>query len=228
MDMTQNLDTAAAFVAERVKSTREDFITIDDFSEHSRGAVARALSRHVERGEVLRIKRGLYWRGAQTNLGMTTPSAWEILKAAYGPDAPIGPAGLDAAGALGLTTQLAARPTFAVPYLTEGLSFALINRDRRRGRSIHRLNRFEIALLEVADDWSGLVEVSPKKASAIVADHIRNGIVRPALIAQACDTEPPRVREAIRFVMENTQQTEALRRIRTTAPTMLASKRSIA
>jgi hypothetical protein len=226
--MTKTLDTAAASVAQSVNFTREGFITIDDFPEYSRGAVARALSRHVERGEVLRIRRGLYWRGVETNLGVAAPSPWQIMKAIYGPDAPIGPARLDAAGALGLTTQLAARPTFAVPYLTEGLSFMLINRDRRRGRQSSLLNRFEIALLEIADDWPGLVEVSTRKANAILADHIRSGILRPALIAQACDTEPPRVRDVIRDVMEDTQQPEALQRIRTTAPIMHASHRSIA
>ncbi|MHB1089858.1 MAG: DUF6088 family protein, partial [Ilumatobacteraceae bacterium] len=136
---------------------------MDDFVG-SRSTVARALSRLADGGELVRVKRGLYWRGAKTPLGMAPPSSAAILRAVYGKTAGVGPTRLDAARKLGLTTQVARTPAFAVPFVVEGLSLKFVNRARRTGRARHHLTDVEVALFEVLYSWEDTVELSSTDA----------------------------------------------------------------
>ena len=215
--MSIHFDSVAADVTHLVATAQNRFFEIDDFPEVSRGAVARTLSRLAESGELKRVRRGTYWRGEQTPLGMAPPSPMAILKHTYGSGAPLGPARLDAVGMLGLTTQVAARPTFAVPYLVEGLDFNLINRDRRRGRQTQNLRPLEIALYEVLGDWDELVEIAPREAIRRISPLLRGGELRSDRLARGINSEPPLVRERLRGILRATQETEAERFIKPAA-----------
>jgi len=182
-----------------VTAARSRFFTVNDFAG-PRSTVARALSRLADDGEIVRVKRGLYWRGAKTPLGMAPPSSAAILREVYGKTAGVGPALLDAARKLGLTTQVARTPSFAVPYEVEGLSLIFVNRARRTGRARHGLNDAEIALLEVLYSWEDVVELT----SADAVSRLRSLIgktIRPKAVAAASSTESARVRERLRALL---------------------------
>src|SRR5438128_79545 len=56
-------------------------------------------------GELRRVRRGLYWRGTKTPLGMSPPST-ATLAAEVAKGKGVGPAGLSAANMLRLSTQV--------------------------------------------------------------------------------------------------------------------------
>ena len=215
--MSIHFDSVASDVTHLVSTAQNRFFEIDDFPEASRGAVARTLSRLAGSGELKRVRRGTYWRGVQTPLGMAPPTPMVILERTYGSGTPFGPARLDAAGMLGLTTQVAARPTFAVPYLVEGLDFILINRDRRRGRQTQNLRPLEIALYEVLGDWDELVEIAPREAVRRISPLLRGGELRSHHLARGVNSEPPLVRERLRGILRAAQETDAERFIKPAA-----------
>ena len=184
-------DSNAAEVKRRVLRAKDRFFEVDDFPG-SRTAVARELSRLEDTGELQRLRRGLYWRGTATPLGMAPPPPEAVVRKVYGSPSGVGPARLTAARALGLTTQVPRYPAFAVPYPVEGISRAVfVNRSRRHERAIRRLNDVEIALLEVLDDWDDVVELSPEDAVTRLRRLIGDS-VRPDRIAAAAKTEPAR------------------------------------
>ena len=88
----------------------------------NRAAVDQALSRLVERGQLMRAGRGVYLRPVASRFGARSPS---IEQAIQGVAAQRGeiivPAGAAAANKLGLTTQVSVRPV----YLTSGRSRTL-------------------------------------------------------------------------------------------------------
>lgn len=193
-----------------VTAARNRFFTVDDFVG-SRSTVGRALSRLADDGELIRVKRGLYWRGTKTPLGMSPPSSTLILRVVYGKTAGVGPTRLDAARKLGLTTQVARTPAFAVPFVVEGLSLVLVNRARRTGRARYHLDDTEVALFEVLYSWDDVVELSSVDAVARLRSLIGKTI-RPKAVAAASTTESARVRERLRALLVLTGfKNEALR-----------------
>jgi hypothetical protein len=199
VDMKVVIPSAASEVHRRVTAARDRFFTLSDFSA-PRSAVARALSRLEHENELIRVRRGLYWRGVKTPLGMSHPSPGAVLEAVYGKASGVGPARLDAARLLGLTTQVGATPTFAVPYEVDGLTPRLVNRTRRTGRIRHHLTSHEIALLEVLDDWSDVVELPSELAVGLLFS-LFGSTIRPQAVAGAAETEPARVRERLRALL---------------------------
>ncbi len=132
------------------------FIHIDTLPG-SRTAASSAASRAHKRGDLIPIRKGLYWKGTRTRYGMTRPTpeaaAAEILGRLG-----VGPTGHTAARALGLTTQLPATPTLTiagpVPTSVPGVRVSRRNNMRRR-----ELSYTEIALLELLrGSWESVVE----------------------------------------------------------------------
>ena len=193
-------DSDAAEAKKRVLRSKDRFFEVDDFPG-SRTAVARELSRLENVGELRRLRRGLYWRGTETPLGMAPPPPAAVVRKVYGSLSGVGPARLTAARALGLSTQVPRYAAFAVPYLAEGISrVVLVNRGRRHERAGRRLNNVEIALLEVLEDWDDVVELSPEDAVTRLSRLIGDSI-RPDRVAAAARTEPARVRERLRALL---------------------------
>ena len=208
MDMEETGSSTAAVVTRTVFAARNRFFKVGDFGG-SRSAVARTLSRLFNDGELVRVRRGLYWRGMKTPLGMSYPSATAILEAVYGKASGFGPAYLDAANLLGLTTQVGARPMFAVPYEVDGLAMRLVSRPRRTGRALNRLTAHEVALLEVLGDWERVVDMPATDAIARLASLVGRSIRVDAVVA-AASTESARVRERLRLVLQTAGYTDAV------------------
>jgi hypothetical protein len=145
----------------------------------------------------------------KTPLGMSYPSATSTLEAVYGKASGFGPAHLDAANLLGLTTQVSARPTFAVPYEVDGLAMRLVSRPRRTGRALNRLSAHEVALLEVLGDWERVVDMPSTVAVARLTSLVGSSI-RADAVAAAASTESARVRERLRLVLQAAGCTDAV------------------
>src|SRR5215467_3570763 len=104
--------SVAADIRRQVLASAERFWRPDDF-DGSPAAVAQALSRLAAAGDLRRVRRGLYWRGTATLLGMAPPPP-ERIADELGGAAGTGPAEWSAALMLGLSTQVARQDTIAV------------------------------------------------------------------------------------------------------------------
>lgn len=200
-------------IRDRVLTSSDRFWRPEDF-EGSTLAVVKALSRLEEAGELRRVRRGLYWRGSWTPLGMAPPPARAVAEAVID-DFGVGPAGLSASRELGLTTQVPRASTMAVPGRAPrpmpGLFF--VSRESQ-GRRDERLNPVEVALLEVLRDWDRLVDASTAEAINRIASLIKSGEIRANVVARASRTEPARVRERLRTLLSSAGKRNEAARIR--------------
>jgi len=193
--------SVAPEVRKRVLPSRERFWRPEDF-DGSPEAVAKALSRLAHAGDLRRVRRGLYWRGAPTRLGMAPPSPGRFVHEVI--DAPgTGPAGWSAALALGLSTQVPRRETIAVPGRAPRNpgTVRFVSRAASAKRRDERLRPPEVALLEVLRDWDTLVEVPTDTAVERITDLAGGGTLRLDRVVRASATEPPRVRERLRQLL---------------------------
>jgi hypothetical protein len=196
--------SVAARVRERVLASRNRFWRPGEFGEYSPSAVTRALGRLARSGDLRRVRRGLYWRGTPTPLGMAPPSASYLAKT-LAPSKGSGPAGLSAALLLGLSTQVPRREAIAVlaraPESTGALRF--VSRTAATGRKSAALKPAEVALLEVLRDWDALVESPADEAKRRIASLMGSGDIRPDRVAMASSTEPAPVRERLRGLLDD-------------------------
>ncbi len=182
--------------------SRERFWTPEDF----RGAplaVAKALSRLEKAGEVRRIRRGLYWRGVVTPLGMAPPPAMRLARELVGTRG-VGPGEGSAALALGLSTHVPAMTTIAVPGRVPASPVATVRFVSRSGSSKRldeRLRPAEVALLEVLRDWARYVEAPEALAYDRIGRLIEDGTIRLDRVVAASVTEPARTRSRLRTVL---------------------------
>ena len=181
--LTQSI---AATVRERVRASATDvFLRRKDFAGSDR-AVESELSRMVLAGELIRVRRGLYYRGKPTRFGMTRPSVLDAAIATAGPGS--GPAGISAAHLLGLTTQVPGTIEVGaagkVPEAMEGVRFRL----RPYGRRELGLTSVEVAVLEILRD-PGAVEATWTEVQTRLEQLITSGIIRVAVLAGAVSDE---------------------------------------
>ena len=135
----------------------------------------KAVTRAVEDGDLVRIRRGLYYRGVRTVYGMTTPSTSEVLREALGTRG-VGLAGHSAAREWGVTTQVPPVVYVATIKKVEGLPG--VKQSLRSNLARTDLNAREIALLELLREPDSYVEAGwlalvTKVAEAIDAREVR-------------------------------------------------------
>jgi len=151
-------------------------------------AKSSAVSRAHRAGDLLPIRKGLYYKGVRTRYGMTRPSTEEIAAEVLGRTG-VGPTGYSASRALGLTTQLPSQPSFTVagpvPSSTNGFTVSRRNNMRRR-----ELRYTEIALLELLrGDWETTVDGGWPALVSAYAAAVRSQAIRPAAITEAISGE---------------------------------------
>ena len=167
-------------IAERVGDhiaalPERSFVAVRDIGG-SRTAVESAFSRLAAGGDVMRVRKGLYWKGAMTALGMSPPRVEEVALALGG--AGSGPAGVAAAYWLGLTSQvpstfLAAIPS-RVPKPWPGVRFT----QRPIKRLLHALTPLEVAVLEVLRSGPAVVEAAWDELPEAIAGLAASGELR--------------------------------------------------
>lgn len=188
----------ASIVRDRVTSSTDRFWRPADFESPS-SAVEQAFHRLADKGDLRCVRRGLYWRGTKTLLGMAPPPADKLVKEIVPEKRGIGPAGASAANALGLSTQMPAKPIFAIPARVPSPvpGIKMVSRTGCRERVKANAKAAEIALLEVLRDWASLVEVDSDEAMGIIGSHIADGALRPAVLVRMARTEPTSVRDRL-------------------------------
>jgi len=199
----------APAVRSKVTSSRDRFWRPSDF-DGPPDAVAKTLSRLADTGDLRRVRRGLYWRGTPTLLGMSPPPPTRLVAEVAGRPG-IGPAGLSAALELGLATQVPRYDMMAVPGRVPRNpgSVRLVSRAASTKRRSERLRPAEVALLEVLRDWSGLVELPASEAAERIATLVNTSAVRVDKLVRAAATEPPRVRERLRRLLMDVGRPDA-------------------
>ncbi|MBA3741511.1 DUF6088 family protein [Sporichthya sp.] len=184
---TLGSESAAGAARARVQHARtETFFRRRDFAGGDR-AVESALSRLAAAGELIRVRRGLYWRGKKTRFGMTRPSVLEVAVAVCGPGA--GPSGVAAAHLLGLTTQVPATVEVAVPGKVPEPMPGVRFRSRPYSRREHRLTPAEVAVMEILRDPDSAEATWPQVAERI-RDLIADGTVRAHVLDTQATNEP--------------------------------------
>lgn len=170
----------------------------------SRNTVEQALGRMCADDELIRVRKGLYWRGPDSPFGMVPPSTEEVL-AAIMPGRAFGPASYEAANLLHLTTQVPWRPIYAVSGWTgrppAGVRLMVRSGSRGRGRDRARLSPPEVAVLEVLADGPDVTEVDGAEATRRLIAAMRSTRVRPSALAAAAPTEPPRARARLKHLL---------------------------
>jgi hypothetical protein len=158
----------------------------------------------VESGELRHIRRGLYWRGNPSPLGMSPPPT-EALIHEIAPGPGVGPAGLYAANLLRLSAQVPRRAEIAVPARAPDSpdSVKFVARPARTARAMAGLNATEVALLEVLGAWAHTIELPPAQAWARLRQLLGSDQIRPERLAQAGTTEPGTVRARLRELLRS-------------------------
>lgn len=187
-------ESVAAEVRRKVDQAQiRSFVTSAELAG-SRPAVETALSRLVSQGDLLRVRHGLYWKGPKTRAGMPRPRPAEVALQVAG--AGSGPAGVSAARALGLTTQVPAVEEIAIAGRTPKPVQGVVFTSRPITRRLLGLVPLEVALLETMRTWPTYSEVSYERLAESVHRFLHSGAIRPDRIEQALRAErSPHARE---------------------------------
>jgi len=135
---------------------------VKDLAERlgQRRAVEIALGRVAQSGELVLVRRGLYWKGVKTRFGTTKPDTFiaglGVLRA-VGFESGVGPTGWSASHALGLSTQIPAETHIAVPGRPPAPSSG-VKYHERSSRWRADLGLLEVALLEVLREFPYRIE----------------------------------------------------------------------
>lgn len=177
--MTTAVLTPAAYIADRLAGS---YLHLEELPG-SPAAARAAAHRAVKREELVRVRRGLYFKGKKTRYGMTKPPVEDVALETLG-RCGVGPSGVSAARAFGLTTQVPAVPELAsaspVPTGVPGVRIHKRNNMARR-----ELNYLEVAVLELLRDWRLASEASWSEVAAAVKAKVRDGAIDPAKVLTA-------------------------------------------
>ena len=165
------------------------FVAVRDVSG-PRGAVESAFSRLAASGRLARVRKGTYWKGASTPLGVSSPRTEEVALAIGGPGS--GPAGVAAAEWLGLTSLVPSTYLAAVPGRAPAPWQQVRFVQRPIGRLLAGLSPSEVAVLEVLRSGPAVVEAGWEQLGSVVARLAEDGYVRPAPLDAAANHEPHR------------------------------------
>lgn len=181
----------ASQVRRRVLAGGERHWQLSDFRDLSANAAAHTLSRMAADGELQRLRKGLYYRPKMTAIGPSMPSATSALAQTF--QAPLHPAGLSAANALGLSTQNPGRGEFATPAAAPPGALAGAVVHTRRPATRVGLSARDGALLETLRERARSSDLSPEATERRLLSLVSD----PAdfrRLASAALAEPPRVR----------------------------------
>ena len=215
--MSQVVDqkgSVAQQVRGRVLRSGERLWRIEDF-EGSPSAVNNELRRLIARGELMRVRRGVYWRGKKSRFGMIGASQGQAVQKVLGAQEAIGATGWNATNLLGLSTQVSPVEALAVTHRRpEGLhNVKISSRAARSGRREAKLNGMEVTFLEALQGWDRYVEADGATALERFGELLDREDVRVERLVRASRTEPPVVRERLRAVLRHGGYEEQAERV---------------
>jgi hypothetical protein len=177
----------------------ESFLRVATFETMgSRPAIETALGRACRHGELERIEKGLYWKGAPSRFGATKPN-WLTLALELSSHRAGGPSGATAAYVLSASTQIPSRAEIAiVGTKPSGRASAGINYVMRSNPIRAELTHEEIALLELARERFRRVEINEASFAERLSQLIASNRVDPKRVKRAATNEPRVVRDSLR------------------------------
>jgi Family of unknown function (DUF6088) len=207
-------NSTARKVRDLVLCSSEKFWLVDDF-EGTIKAVNAELSRLVGQEELIRVRRGVYWRGRNSRFGMGLPSGMKVLQKVLAGQQTFGATGWYATNLLGLSTQVSPVEMIAitgrVPSRIHNLK--IVSRASRRARNTACLNITEVTFLEALDGWERYVEFDSVTALNRFIELLKISEIRINKIVEASVTEPSSVRERLRAVLLNSGHTREAEKI---------------
>ncbi|MGH2959759.1 MAG: DUF6088 family protein [Solirubrobacterales bacterium] len=192
--------SSAARVRKRIERSPGRYWSVDDFQDLNASGISRTLARLAKDGVVVRVAPGVYYKGRDTAIGKSRPSparmAGQSVKH-YG----LKPAGISAANALGLTTQIPRTPEYATtnrnkPSSVDGRVHVL------RPSSRDRLDAREFALLEVIRTRGKHTDGEPAVFVRRITLMVTSEFDFSRLVKAAMD-EPARVRAILGAIGEH-------------------------
>ncbi len=164
----------------------------------------RLLADLCRQGELVHVRKGLYWRGRSTPLGMSPPPPAALTKELVGTEG-VGPAGASAALLLRLSTQVPRQSQVAVtgrpPSDIGPVKF--VSRAARTGRRDANLSLIEVAVLEVLEGWSDVIEVPLPEAWKRLLQLLSSKEVSATRLGRAAGTEPGAVRARLAALLSD-------------------------
>jgi hypothetical protein len=179
--------SVAESVRSRVSSAKPGTLfTVDEF-EGPRGPIETALSRLEDRGDLRRVRKGLYFKGVRSRFGSGRPRVEDVVYKGCGTKG-VGPTGWTASRVLRLSTQLPALHEFVVlgapPTNIPGVKF-----HTRKNLARIELTPTEIAVLEALRAWPTYSEASWNDLVKRVAELRDEDEVRPERLVKVATRE---------------------------------------
>lgn len=193
--------TVSGMIRNKVERGRAgSFFRVSDY-DGPRRAVESALSRLALAGDLVRVRRGLYWKGANSRFGAGRPRAKEVALQ-IADHRGTGPCGWSASHVLGLSTQVPPKLDLAVvgppPSSIPGVRF-----HSRRNLERLKLNYLEVALLECLRDWPRSVEADWSALVERTVELTSEGKIRLDRVLSAAAGEfAPEVRKRMKMLHE--------------------------
>ena len=176
-------------------------LAVDEF-DGPRGPVETALSRLNDHGDLLRVRKGLYFKGVRSRFGSGRPRVEDVVYKVCGTKG-VGPTRWTASRTLGLSTQLPARHEFAVVG-TPPTNFPDVRFHSRKNLARIDLNPLEIAVLETLRAWPTYSEASWEDVVKRVGELWDEEAIRPARLSKVAAREPsPRLRERMSALLSD-------------------------
>lgn len=159
----------------------------------SETAARKAASRAASNGELIRVRKGLYFKTTQTRYGAVKPRVEDVAREVLGPKSGFGPAGFSAARALGLTTQLPKKLQIAALKTVEPIEG--VEQHHRNNSLRSDLEEREIAVLEVLRAPDNYVEGGITRLAGALHLLVDSGDVRISALRTAVSRETSLVRK---------------------------------
>lgn len=192
--------SVARIVLSRIKRGGDDRLwTYKDFADLPSLAVAAGLSRLTKKGDIRRIRKGVYYVPRVTRFGTTNPDPSSVTAAVLTRRGIAwNPTGLAAYNRLGFTTQVSPTTTFAVSRKVRLASAGSSTRVSLRPAAVVRsASADERAVLDALRDLRWIPDTTPANVSARIADLFRSNRVSFERVARFARREPPRVRAVL-------------------------------
>ena len=174
--------------------------TFRDFTLLPTSAVAKSLSRLAAEGVIHRLRKGVYYKPKVSRFGVLKPDPAKVVAAVLDrKNVDWKPSGLSVWNAMGLTTQVAAAPTFTADHRVRVT--APNGRVRiTTARTLRGLSAEERAALDALRDLRHIPDTTPEAAIRRLLGLCREGRLSFARMLRAAKPEPPRVRALLGLI----------------------------
>jgi hypothetical protein len=200
-----NVEKTMSAVADTIRrkvanAAPERLWTFRDFASLPSSAVAMSLSRLAKEGVVHRLRNGVYYKPKVSRFGTLKPDPANVVAVVLDrKNVDWKPSGLSVWNAMGLTTQIAATPTFTADHRVR------VTAPNSRVRvstapTVRGLSVEERASLDALRDLRRVPDTTPEATIRRLVELCREGRLSFARMLRVAKSEPPRVRALLGLI----------------------------